>query len=362
MNLTAFIQENIIGYNFWGNTVKEYFIALLVFFGVMVLIKIGKKVISSRMKKIADHTHIDFFDLITKILNIIRWPFYIFFSVYVAIQFLSLGEIVNKIVYYLLVFVSAFYLVKIAQEFVGYGFQKIIKKKEAEESGEFDPSIIYLLRTVVNILVWVLAAVLVLQALSYDITTLVAGLGIGGLAVAFALQGILGDVFASFSIYFDQPFKIGDYIVVGNDSGTVKNIGIKSTRIQTLQGEELVVSNKELTSARIHNYKRMERRRIAFKVGILYETTSEKIKKIPALVKEIFDKIEIADLDRVHFKEFADFSLNLEIVYYLNSSDYNQYMDTQQEVNLALKESFEREGIHFAYPTQKIFLDRENEA
>ena len=185
-----------------------------------------------------------------------------------------------------------------------------------------------------------------------------AGLGIGGIAIAFALQNILSDIFASFSIYFDKPFKVDDFIIIGDDKGVVKKIGIKSTRIQTLQGEELVISNKELTESRVHNYKKMERRRIVFVFGVTYETPTEKVKKIPSIIKDIIEKTELADIDRVHFKEFADFSLNFEVVYYLKTSDYAEYMDTQQEINLAMKEHFEKEQIEFAYPTQTVFVHK----
>jgi small-conductance mechanosensitive channel len=202
------------------------------------------------------------------------------------------------------------------------------------------------------------AGIFIMSNLGFDVTSLVAGLGIGGIAVALALQSVLSDVFSSFSIYFDKPFQAGDFIIVGQHMGIVKHIGIKSTRIQTLQGEELIISNKELTSARVQNFKKMEKRRITFTFGVTYQTPVKKLKKIPEMVKEIVAKIELADLDRVHFRKYGDFSLNFEVVYYVKIPDYGKYMDTQQEINLALKERFEKEGIEFAYPTQTIFLNK----
>ena len=197
---------------------------------------------------------------------------------------------------------------------------------------------------------------MVLSNLGYNVTTLVAGLGIGGLAIAFALQKVLEDIFSSVSIYFDKPFEIGDFIIVGEQMGVVKKIGIKSTRIQALQGEEIVISNRELTSVRIQNFKRMEKRRVAFSFGVLYSTSNAKLKKAIEMVKKIVEKAEHADLDRVHFKAFGSSSLDFEVVYYLKSRDYNVYMDTQQEINFAIKEAFEKEKIEFAYPTQTIHL------
>jgi len=141
--------------------------------------------------------------------------------------------------------------------------------------------------------------------------------------------------------------------------GTVEHIGIKTTRLKTLQGQELIVSNRELTETRVNNYKKMEKRRIAFGFGVEYDTPLKKLKKIPIIVKEIIDKIKLAELNRAHFKEFGDFSLNFEVVYYVKIGDYNIYMDTQQEINFALKERFEKEGIVFAFPTQTLYLNKD---
>jgi small-conductance mechanosensitive channel len=160
----------------------------------------------------------------------------------------------------------------------------------------------------------------------------------------------------------DRPFQTGDFIIVGDVMGTVKHIGIKSTRIESLWGEEIVVSNKDLTEARVKNYKRMENRRIVFEFGVTYQTPSAKLRKIPEIVKKIIEGIELADLDRVHWKNFGDSALNFEIMYQVHTADYNEYMDVQQEINLQLKERLEKEGIEFAYPTQTIYVHKQKEA
>lgn len=223
------------------------------------------------------------------------------------------------------------------------------------------PMVIDFLSKFLKVSLWGVAVIFILSNLGYNVSTLVAGLGIGGIAIALAVQNVLGDIFSSLSIYFDKPFVVGDFIIVGEDLGVVKKIGIKSTRIQTLQGQELVISNRELTESRINNYKKMERRRIVFGFGIKYETPLKKVKKIPGIVKDIVNNMELAQADRVHFKEFGDFSLNFEAVYYLNSSEYNKYMDTQEEINFAIKERFEKEDIEFAYPTQTVFVNRSSQ-
>ena len=190
-------------------------------------------------------------------------------------------------------------------------------------------------------------------------------LAIGGAATAivigFALQHVLSDFFSAFSIYFDRPFEIGDYIIVGEYSGTVTKIGMKSTRVQLLQGEELVLANSELTKTSVRNFKKMKKRRISFTFGVTYDTTSKQLKKIPEIIKNIInpEKIEYIDrLDRVHFTEFGDFSLNFEVVYYVKTKDYVKYRDTQQEINFKIKEAFEKEGIEMAFPTQTIYLNK----
>jgi small-conductance mechanosensitive channel len=191
------------------------------------------------------------------------------------------------------------------------------------------------------------------------------GLAIGGAATAivigFALQHVLSDFFSAFSIYFDRPFEIGDFIIIGDYAGTVKKIGMKSTRLELLQGEELVLSNKELTTASVRNFKKMNKRRIEFSFGVTYDTPLVKLKKIPDIIKKIINKEKLEyvhKLDRVHFTEFGDFSLNFNIIFYMNTKDYQKYRDTQQEINFKILEAFEKEGIQMAFPTQTIFLNK----
>ena len=192
------------------------------------------------------------------------------------------------------------------------------------------------------------------------------GLAIGGAATAivigFALQSVLSDFFSAFSIYFDRPFEIGDFIIVGEFSGTVTKIGMKSTRVQLLQGEELVLPNSELTKSNVRNFKKMNKRRIEFSFGVTYDTPIKKLKKIPDIIREIIapQKLKhVHSLDRVHFTDFGDFSLKFNIIYYMNTKDYALYRDTQQEINFKIKEAFEKEGIQMAFPTQTIYLNKD---
>jgi len=237
----------------------------------------------------------------------------------------------------------------------------IVWYAERRAKQQMSEHILFVLKKIINAFVFLFAFLVILSVLKIDLSGVVVGLGVGGIAIAFALQNVLSDVFSAFSIYFDKPFEIGDYIIVGNYSGTVKKIGMKSTRVQLLQGEELVLSNRELTSVSVRNFKKMKKRRISFDFGVTYDTPTQKLKKIPNIIKDIINnkKLEFVDkLDRVHFTEFGDFSLNFSIIYYMRTKDYAKYRDTQQEINFAIKEAFEKEGIEMAFPTQTIFLNK----
>jgi len=218
--------------------------------------------------------------------------------------------------------------------------------------------VIFVFKKIINLFVYIFAFLFILYSNHIDLSGAVVGLGVTGIAIAFALQNILSDAFSAFSIYFDRPFEIGDFIMVGDYAGTVTKISMKSTRIQLLQGEELIFSNKELMSTSIRNFKKMEKRRIEFKIGVTYGTPVEKLKKIPAIVKKVIDEQKDIQFDRTHFYQFGEFSLQFIIVYYIKSGDYLDYMNAQQAINLNIKEAFEKEGIEMAFPTQTIFLNK----
>ena len=222
--------------------------------------------------------------------------------------------------------------------------------------------ILFILKKVLQIIVYVFAFLIILAVFNIDLSGVVVGLGVGGIAIALALQNILSDAISAFSLYFDRPFEIGDFIVVGDYAGTVKKIGLKSTRIQLLQGEELVISNKELTSESVRNFKKMKKRRIVFMVQVSCNTPIEKLKKIPEIIAEIIKKLKRTQLGTVHFKQFGDFSFDFDVVYYVRTGDYNEYLDIQQRMNFEILEEFEKEKIEMPYPTQKIFYVNERQA
>jgi small-conductance mechanosensitive channel len=197
---------------------------------------------------------------------------------------------------------------------------------------------------------------MVLDNVGIDVTALVAGLGVGGIAVALAVQNVLGDLFASLSIALDKPFTLGDFLIIDDYMGSVEHIGLKTTRIRSLSGEQLVFSNTDLLKSRIKNYGRMFERRVVFKIGVTYQTPRDKIELIPTIIREAIESQEPVRFDRSHFQAYGDFSLLFETVYYVLKPDYNLYMDIQQAINLEIHRRFEQESIEFAYPTQTLIL------
>jgi small-conductance mechanosensitive channel len=209
-----------------------------------------------------------------------------------------------------------------------------------------------------RIALWVVVGLMMLANFGVDVTALVAGLGIGGVAVALAAQNILSDLFASLSIVLDKPFVVGDFIVVGDFLGAVEHVGLKTTRLRSLSGEQLIFSNNDLLQSRIRNYQRMAERRIAFSLGVVYQTPYETLGAIPGLLREIVESQAATRFDRAHFQKIGDAALVFEVVYYVRTADYNEYMDIQQRINLAIFQRWAERGIEFAYPTQTLFLQR----
>jgi len=228
-------------------------------------------------------------------------------------------------------------------------------RRRSMESPE-DMSSLGILRFLGQLVIWTVVLLVTLANLDVNITGLVASLGVGGIAVALAAQNILGDLFASLSIVLDKPFQVGDFVVVDAFAGTVKSIGLKTTRMQALSGEEVVFSNAGLLNSRIQNFKKMEERRVLFRFGVTYDTPEEDLRRLPDLVKSVVEPLEGTRFDRAHFQGFGPSSLDYEVVYYVMGRDYGVYMDRQQSINFELVKAFRASGISFAFPTQTLHV------
>lgn len=340
-----------------NNTLRDWAIALSLTLGLLLLIRIFRTIIFKRIKAWAGRTASTVDDFAVRIIERSILPLAYLATVYAAFFYLQFPVRVERIINVAFLVAGTFFVLKLISGVIHFFLFRAIRYHENHEAKEKQLRGILL---VINVVVWVLGLVFLLSNLGYDITAVITGLGVGGIAIALASQVVLGDLFSYFVIFFDRPFEIGDFIVVDDKNGTVEYIGIKTTRIRTLSGEQLIVSNTNLTNSRVHNFKRMQTRRIQFSLGVVYQTPSEKLKRIPDIVKEIITSTPDLSYDRGHFSGFGSFSLNFEFVYFVNSPDYNVYMDKQQTVYLGIFEAFEREEIEFAYPTQQLLVDMRN--
>ena len=349
--MTEFLNQT-----YFGNTIEAYLIALGIFIGGMILVKIAEKIVLFRLKKWADKTETTLDDFLIKRVEKSIVPLLYFGVFYVAITSLTLTDKVKNIIEIASLVVLTFFIVRFISSIIMFTLTYFIKK---QERGEEKARQLRGMTVLINIFVWVIGIVFLMDNLGFNISAVVAGLGIGGIAIALAAQAILGDLFSYFVIFFDRPFEVGDFITVQDKVGTVEYTGIKTTRIRSLTGEQLVFSNTDLTNSRIHNFKKMERRRVVFKLGVVYQTPSNQLAEISSLVRGIIEKQPDTVFDRGHFATYGDFSLNFEFVYFVIGSEYVKYMDTQQKINLEIYDEFEKRGIEFAYPTQTLFLNKE---
>ena len=338
----------------YSNTLSEYAWALGLFLLIILVFKIVKNRLWHRLEKISKISKTNFDDKLVEMLQSIKFPFYLVLSLWIVSRGLDLSSLVNDIINTLFIVLIFHQLTKFFQLLIKFWVSKNVEA-EAQKN-----NILPLLSTVMKVVVWIFALLLILSNLGVNVSSLIAGLGIGGIAVALAAQALLGDIFSSITIYFDKPFEAGDFIILedGTTMGVVEKIGFKTTRIKAIGGEEVVVSNSSLTSQKIHNYKKMEKRRVAVNFGVVYSTPQEKMQRIPEIVKNIVDSISEIDFDRVHFKKFADSSLVFELVYFVDTADYYAYMDHNQSLHLQIKEQFEKENIDMAFPTQTIHLNK----
>ncbi len=351
-------MQSFLNINFLGNTVQQYLTALVVFLIGIVIINIFKRIVLAKIKKWTEKTKttIDDFLLTSVQKSVVPLLYYGVF--YIAVTSLVLSSEVFNIFDKLSIILIMFFSLRIIVSASNYSFRLFLRKKGASEIRQKE---IKGMTALLSFLIWVLGLVFLLDNLGIKVSAVIAGLGIGGIAIALAAQAVLADLFSYFVIFFDRPFEIGDFIVVGDKAGAIEYIGIKTTRIRALGGEELVFSNKELTNSIIHNYKKMERRRVVFHIGVIYQTTSEQLKVIPGLVKEIIESQTDVTFDRAHFYNYGNSSLDFEFVYYVIGADYTKYMDIQQAINLKIFEEFEKRGIEFAYPTQTLFLSKDSD-
>lgn len=340
-------------YTFLNNTARDWAIALGIILASIIALRLVQYFVIRRLKALSERTQTTIDDFLIRIIQKSVMPLLYILTFYAGIQYLALPAKAKNILHVAILVVITFYFLRIITSFVGYVFHRALVRHGKSKERERQSKGILL---IVQVALWLIGILFLIDNLGYDITTLIAGLGIGGIAIALAAQTILGDLFSYLVIFFDKPFEIGDFVVVDDKMGTVEYVGIKTTRIKALSGEQLVCSNTDLTNSRLHNYKRMLERRVVLSFGVVYSTPSGILKTIPAMVREIIESEDKTRFDRANFKGFGDSSLDFEAVYFVLSQEYNIYMDIQERVNIRLFELFEQEGIEFAFPTQTLYV------
>jgi len=340
-------------FEFQDNFVWRWLVAagILLFVGFVLRIVLWRLV--RKLRVVAAKTPGRLDDLIVELLDKTKFLFILIVSLYAGALILDLPELAERIlrgIFVVGLLIQAGYW---GNAVVAFWIRRSVRRRLSEDAAA--ATTMAALGFVAKMAIWSIVALLALDYYT-DVTALIAGLGIGGIAIALAIQNILSDLFASVSIIVDKPFVIGDFIIVGESMGTVEKIGLKTTHVRSLTGEQIIFSNSDLLSSRVRNYKRMYERRIAFSIGVTYQTSPEMIEEIPVLIEEIVSSQANARFDRSHFKTLGDFALHFETVYYVLVPDYAVYMDVQQAINLSIMQAFAERNIEFAYPTQTLFV------
>ena len=337
--------QDFLGTIILGNTIHNYFIAIAVFIALTTLVSVLGGYLLRKLKTAVKKTPSRIDDFAAHLFEEMVFPLFYLGAFYFAMTQLVLNSGVARFVHMALLVVLTVQAVRFFLKVSVYCLEQGWLVKEGQKSANAASKGVL---TILKIVFWTLALIFILENLGFNVSAIVAGLGIGGIAVALACQTILGDLFNYFVIFFDKPFKEGDFIVSGDFMGDIENIGIKSTRIRALGGEEIIISNSNLTASRIHNYKRMHQRRIEFSFRLANSTSRQKIEIVTAAIKKIIQSMPAVRFDRCHFKDFNETGLLIEMVYIVLDADFNKYMDIQQKINLEIREVLSRESVEMA--------------
>lgn len=348
------MDQDFLGHSLLGTSLQTWLLLAVAWIGLSLLLVALRNIVGRRYARFTERTRFAVDKMVAKTFQKTNTLFLVILGLWLGALLLQLSPRVLRVLNHVVLLAL---LVQIG--LWGGTFITLYVQSYQEERFEIDASTVTSMQAlgfIGHLILWSVLLLVALDNFGVDITALVAGLGIGGIAVALALQNVLGDLFASLSIVLDKPFVVGDFLIIDDYLGTVENIGLKTTRLRSLSGEQLVFSNSDLLNSRIRNYKKMQERRAVFTVGVTYQTPHEKLQKIPDLLQEAVEAQDPVRFDRAHFKEFGDSSLLFEVVYYVLEPDYNLYMDVQQGINLRIVDQFEEHNIEIAYPTRSIFV------
>ena len=363
--------SSLLDKQFLLNPIHAWVIAGAIWIGINIGFLLLRWLLVSRLKTVAERTSTRFDDVFVKVVADQRVWLYFFVAIYFASLWLAIpqqpgvGEAAIDIkplerllntFKYAAVVAFALQLFLSSRLVVDFALEQLLDRTKTPD-GKPDPTVrgsLVVLRFVIMLVVAVAVCLLALENFGVKVGPMITGLGIGGIALALAVQKVLGDVLASVSILRDKPFVVGDTVQVGDKTGTVEMIGIKTTRLRAPTGEQLIFGNADILSSRIHNFQRLEERRVTFLLGVVYELEPAKLRRVPEIVKTVIDSKAQLRFDRCHLKSFADWAIQFETSYLVLSSDYRTHMDNQQAVLLDIFEAFSKEDIGFAYPTQVV--------
>jgi small-conductance mechanosensitive channel len=342
--IEKFFDHPFLHNTLWHNTVADYGDAILYFLLALAVLYILQRLLMGRLRTYAHKTVTDIDDLVIEFIGSIKPQLYVVFALYIGVQTLYLNDIVHRVLTALLIIVVVFQATRSLQIVIEYA----AKKFSSDDNDAHTKSAAHLLGAIVTIIIWIFGLMMVLSNVGINIASLIAGVGIGGIAIAFAIKEVLADLFASFAIYFDKPFKVGDFITAGDVSGEVKTIGIKTTRIKALSGEEIVISNQDLTSSRVHNYRRMNNRNVSFTITVAHDTPVEKIRRIPEMIATIINDTDNATCKRAHLKKVGDWGMEFSVFYTIDSREFGIYMDVNQKIMFGIAEKLEEMDVAVA--------------
>lgn len=346
---------DLLTHQYFGNRLWQYlitaFLGAIVFFSLLIL----KQMVIKKLDRLVKRTSSGLDDVLLKTLGKMHWYVYLLIAAILVLPILDVDEQITKNIDLLALIIITIEIISFLQRLINYFItkQKLLNT-DTQSSGEA----IKLAGRIAQSVLWFFGGLLIISNLGIDVTSLLAGVGVSGIIVAFALQNVLSDLFSSLSIHFDKPFKVGDFIAFGDYLGTVEKIGVKSVRIRSLSGEELIIPNQDITNERIKNYRSLHRRRVQFSFGVAYSTSNNQLKKIPPAIAKIIDDIELTDFSRAHFASLDSHAYTFEVVYFVNSSDYRTHMDIKQQILLGIKSYLEKEKIDIPFPTQTIKLEK----
>jgi small-conductance mechanosensitive channel len=339
--------------HWFGNSLRAYLIFFLLILIGFLVIRVVHRQILHRLQKWASTTPGTYDDVIVKLVRKNVVPSLYALLIYHATGDLVLQHSIRRALDFLVTVVLAWQGVKITIAFVSEVLRNIWSRNREDHTAEHEKSMNGIL-TIIKVVVWIMAGILAMDNLGIKVSAFMAGLGITGIAVALAAQAVLGDLFAYFVIFFDKPFEVGHSIAVDGTIGEVEHIGLKTTRLRSLSGEQVIFSNKHLTDSKVQNFKKMTRRRAVFHFEVEYATSETVLRAIPPLVQAAVQSQQTVTFDRCHMTTFADSGLRFEVVMFIEVPDYNAYLDIQQEVQWKIKAGIEKLGGAFAFPTRTM--------